>query len=67
MLGKYINPIPYIDRAKRFEMRLLVSLDELTEIDEAKEIVADFILSMDKDKLKDSLSCEIFPVYQDRM
>ncbi|MCM1220626.1 MAG: hypothetical protein NC548_39675 [Lachnospiraceae bacterium] len=62
-MGKYINPIPYIDQAERFEIRFSVELNELTDVRDAKEIVADYILSMDKQKLIDSLSCEIFPVY----
>ena len=64
-MGKYINPIPYVDKAKRFEIRLSIKLDELTDVEHAKEIAADYILSMDRKKLIDSLGCELFPVYPD--
>ncbi len=59
----YINPIPYIDKAKKFEMRLHINLNEVTEINEAKSIVADYILSLSKEGLCNMLSCEMFPVY----
>lgn len=60
----WVNPIPYIDKAKKFEMRLSVSLDEVTEIDKAKEVVAEYLLSLSKEDIIKSLSCKMFPVYQ---
>lgn len=62
-MEKYINPIPYIDAAKEFEMRIKVKLDTVTEVDRAKQIVAEYILGLTKDEIIKALSCEIFPVY----
>lgn len=59
----YINPIPYIEAAKQFEMRLSASLDTLTEVSEAKEIVADYILGLSKEEIIKALSCKTYPVY----
>lgn len=59
----YINPIPYIDEAKKFEMRLSVSLDNVTEVSKAKEIVAEYILGLSKEDIVKSLSCKMYPVY----
>lgn len=59
----WVNPIPYIDKAKKFEMRLSVSLDKVTEISEAKEIVAEYILNLSKEDIIKALSCKMFPVY----
>lgn len=63
----YINPIPYIDKAKKFEMRLSVSLDQVTEVNEAKGIVADYILGCSKEQIVNGLSCELFPVYPEEV
>ena len=62
-MAKYINPIPYLDKAKEFEMRIKIKLDTVTEIDQAKEIVADYIQNMPKSEIIKALSCEMFPVY----
>lgn len=59
----YINPIPYIDAAKKFEMRLSVSLDEVSEVSKAKEIVAEYILGLSKEDIIKALSCKMYPVY----
>lgn len=67
MKFKYINPIPCVDMAKKFEIRLVVSFDKMLPAEDAKEIVADYILSMDKDKLKNALKCEINPNYISEM
>lgn len=63
-MSKYINPIPYIDKAKQFEIRLRVTLDEVTEVQRAKEIVADYILGLSKEDLIKGLACtKQFAVY----
>lgn len=62
-MAKYINPIPYLDKAKEFEMRIKIKLDTVTGIDQAKEIVADYIQNMPKSEIIKALSCETFPVY----
>lgn len=62
----YINPIPYIDMAKKFEMRLGVTFDEPIEVEKAKERVAEYILGLSKEELIKALSCTMFPVYPDR-
>lgn len=60
---KYINPIPYADAAKEFEMRIKIKLDTVTGIDQAKGIVADYIQNMPKSEVVKALSCKTFPVY----
>lgn len=62
-MAGYVNPIPHIDEAKQFEMRLSVSLDEVTEVGKAKEIVADYILGLSKEDIIKHLACKQFPVY----
>ena len=63
-VGKYVNPIPYIDKAKKFEMRLIVTLDEVTDVQRAKEIVADYILGLSKEYLIKGIACtQQFAVY----
>ena len=63
-MGKYINPIPYIDMAKQFEIRLIVTLDEVTEVQRAKEIVADYILGLSREDLIKGIACtKQFAVY----
>lgn len=63
-VGKYVNPIPYIDKAKKFEMRLSVTLDEVTDVQRAKEIVADYILGLSREDLIKGLACtKQFAVY----
>lgn len=63
-VGKYVNPIPYIDKAKKFEMRLIVTLDEVTDVQRAKEIVADYILGLSKEDLIKGIACtQQFAVY----
>lgn len=61
--ANYINPIPYVDAAKEFEMRIKIKLDTVSEIDKAKEIVADYIQNMPKSEIVKALSCQTFPVY----
>lgn len=61
--ASYINPIPYVDAAKKFEMRIKINLDTVTGIDQAKGIVADYIQNMPKSEIVKALSCETFPVY----
>lgn len=56
-MGKYVNPIPYIDKAKEFEMRFSVSLDEVTDVHRAKEIVAEYILGLSREDLIRGLVC----------
>lgn len=66
-MAKYINPIPYLDNAKEFEMRLKVELDVVTEVDQAKGIVADYIIGLSKDEIIKALSCKKFPVYPENL
>ena len=62
----YINPIPYIDEAKEFEMRIHVKLNEATDTRRAKEIVAEHILGLSKEELITWISCvKQYAVYPD--
>lgn len=64
----YINPIPFIDAGKDFIFELNIKLDDITEIEHAKEIVADYILSLPKEKIVKGLKCKkIEPVYPERV
>ncbi len=59
----YVNPIPYIDQAKKFEFRFAISFDELLDVEEAKDIAAEYLLGLSKEQLKKGLACKTFPVY----
>lgn len=41
-----MNPIPYIDAGKVFELRLRLKYDEVIEVEEAKKRTAEFIKDM---------------------
>lgn len=64
-MGKYINPIPYIDMAKEFEIRLGLHFEEPLDVARAKDIAADYILGLSKEDLKKTLSCKAYPIYPD--
>lgn len=65
-MSKYVNPIPYIDKGKKFEMRIRLESDELVDVEVAKEEIADFILGMDKETLMGWINCtKIYAVYPD--
>ena len=64
-MSSYINPIPYIDMGKEFEIRLSLHFEELLDVDKAKDIAADYILGLSKEDLKKVLSCKTYPVYPD--
>ena len=53
----YVNPIPYIDAGKEFEIRLRVVFDDVVEVKEGKRRVAEYIKSMDVEAILQSLSC----------
>lgn len=60
----YVNPIPMIDAGKTFEMTLSVSFDEVTELEEAKQNAARFLLEQNETTLASWLHCtDIKPVY----
>lgn len=61
----YVNPIPYIDQAKKFEFRFSISFDELLDVEEAKDIAAEYLLGLSKEELKKGLACKTYPVYPD--
>jgi predicted membrane-bound dolichyl-phosphate-mannose-protein mannosyltransferase len=63
----YINPIPYLDEAKEFEMRIRVVSDEVIPADEAKRKVAEFIKSLSVEELCEKwIACKMFPVYPNK-
>lgn len=67
MAIKYINPIPYIDEAKEFEMRISVVSNEVLPEKEAKLKCAEFIKSLSVEELAEKwISCKIFPVYPEK-
>ena len=53
----WVNPIPYVDAGKEFEMRLHVKLDQVTEANKAIELVADYILGLSKEELIKGIAC----------
>ena len=60
----YINPIPYIEAGKEFELRLKVVFDEVVELETAKKSAAEYIKGLPMEDLEKSLAClEIKPVY----
>lgn len=63
----YINPIPYIDEAKEFEMRIRLVSDEVIPEEEAKRKAAEYIKSLSVRELCTKwISCKTFPVYPDK-
>lgn len=64
----YVNPVPMIDAGKDFTMELEIHFDDITEVDHAKEILAEYILNLPKEKLANLLRCkQIKPVYHERV
>ena len=64
----YVNPVPMIDAGKDFTMELEIHFDDITEVDHAKEILAEYILNLPKEKLANLLRCkQIKPVYPERV
>ncbi|MCI8564324.1 MAG: hypothetical protein HFH69_12575 [Lachnospiraceae bacterium] len=60
----YVNPIPYIDEGKEFEMRLRVVFDDVVEISEGKRKAAEYIKNTPVEKLVKTFSCtDIKAVY----
>lgn len=47
----YINPIPYIDMAKEFEIRIKLISDEVIDEEKAKIQCAEYIKSLSTDAL----------------
>lgn len=65
--GRYINPIPYIEAGKKFEMRLTARFDEVIELNEAKLRIAEYIKSLPVEQIVAFLSCtKIEAVYPER-
>lgn len=63
---KYVNPIPMIDAGKKFILELNVELDEITELEHAKLLVAEYLLSLPKERLAKALKCKkTYAVYPD--
>lgn len=64
-MAKYVNPIPYIDKAKKFELRLALEFSEVMEVQQAKE-AAEYLLGLDKETLARAFACtKQFAVYPD--
>ena len=62
----YVNPIPYLDEGKEFEMRIRVVSNEVLPEEEAKRKCAEFIKSLSVEELAEKwISCKSFPVYPD--
>lgn len=61
----YINPVPYLDMTKEFEIRLKLVSDEVLEVNEAKRKCAEYIQSLPIDELCKLLRATLFPVYPD--
>lgn len=55
----YVNPIPYIDEGKEFEMRLRVVFDDVVEVSEGKRKAAEFIKNMQVENLAQAFSCTV--------
>lgn len=53
----YVNPIPYIEAGKEFELRVKVTFDEVVEVGEARKRAAEFIKNMPIEELASALSC----------
>lgn len=53
----YVNPIPYIDMGKEFEMRLTAKFNEVIELEEAKLRVAEYIKDLPAEEIVRFLSC----------
>lgn len=62
----YINPLPYIDMAKEFEIRIKLISDEVIEEESAKIKCAEYIKSLSIDELCKILSVKTFAVYPDK-
>ena len=62
----YINPIPYIDVAKEYEIRIKLVSDEVIEYEKAKIKCAEHIKSLSIDELCQIMSVKIFAVYPDK-
>lgn len=63
----YINPIPYIDAGKEFEMRLTAKFTDVMEVGEAKLRIAEYIKSLPVEQIVAFLSCtKIKAVYPER-
>lgn len=60
---KYLNPIPYLDAAKEFELRIRLVSDEPISEKDAKRKTAEFIKNMTVDEISRWLSCKSFPIY----
>ena len=52
-----MNPIPYIEAGKEFELRVKVTFDEVVEVKEARKRAAEFIKNMQIEELASALSC----------
>lgn len=61
----YINPIPYIDMAKEFEIRIKLVSDEVIDEESAKSKCAEYIKSLSIDELRKIISVKTFAVYPD--
>ena len=55
----YVNPIPYIDMGKEFEMRLTAKFNEVIELEEAKLRVAEYINDLPAEEIVRFLSCSL--------
>ena len=62
---KYVNPIPYIDMGKEFEIKLKVKLDDVIDVEQGKLLCAKYLKSTDIETLCKHMAVKIMPVYPD--
>lgn len=64
----YVNPIPMIDAGKEFILELNVKLDDITEVEHAKLLVAKYLQQLPVDQLANAIRCKcIKPVYPEKV
>ena len=64
----YVNPIPMIDAGKEFILELNVKLDDITEVEHAKLLVAKYLQQLPVDQLANAIRCKrIEPVYPEKV
>lgn len=64
----YVNPIPLIDAGKEFILELNVKLDDITEVEHAKLLVARYLQELPVDQLAKAIRCKcIKPVYPEKV
>lgn len=54
----YVNPVPMIDVGKEFVMEVNLKLQELTDVEIAKDFLADYIKNLPKSDLVKLIHCK---------